>query len=41
MNVESVIYVIKRTFDVKTIVEAQNSKIKKPNSKMYYITFTD
>lgn len=33
MNVKSVIYVIKRKFNVKTIVKAQNSK-------MYYITFT-
>ena len=24
-----------------TIVEAQNFKIKKQNSKMYYITFTE
>ncbi len=37
MNVESE----KEDSTEKTIVEVQYSKIKKQNSKMYYITFTE
>ena len=41
MNVESVISVIKKDSMEETTVETQNSKIKKQNSKTYYITFTE
>lgn len=41
MNVESAISVIKKDSMEETTVETQNSKIKKQNSKTYYITFTE